>query len=501
VWQELLAENRARLQSQSVSLGGVPLPTFRVSAQAELLAQAIAFSHTYRNVDREQPLVGPIIMAGHQPQLYHPGVWMKNIVASDLASQVGGIAINLVVDSDVIRHAQITVPTGSLVEPIAASVPLDAESPELPFEERKILSRETWDDFPQRVRSCVAPLGLDTMIEDLWQRGSSLATDNLGLRIAQSRRRWEEQFGLSTLEIPQSMICDTESFRRFVLSVLAEIPRWHSAYNDAIRQYRQRHHLRSSSHPAPLLATNDEEYEAPFWIWTTQEPRRRRLFMRRQGNQLLLSDHQHEWRITADKNGVRELAQLRAAGVKIRSRALFTTLYARVALSDVFIHGIGGAKYDEVTDEIIKNVIGIDPPGWIAASATWQLAGGQFAVSGRGETGNPPSPRDFLYHPERFVPAAEQSNPAVRSKQELLSSEPTTPPRAAWRRAIHAANAAMQPLVEEAYTASLQQLAETKHARQRSVILDSREYAFCLFRHQDLAQLREAVRQKVSAAL
>ena len=31
-------------------------------------------------------------------------------------------------------------------------------------------------------------------------------------------------------------------------------------------------------------------------------------------------------------------------------------------LSDLFIHGIGGAKYDELTDEIIRRFFGIEPP-------------------------------------------------------------------------------------------------------------------------------------------
>ena len=40
---------------------------------------------------------------------------------------------------------------------------------------------------------------------------------------------------------------------------------------------------------------------------------------------------------------------LRESGVKIRPRAILTTLYSRLFLSDLFIHGIGGAKYDAWT--------------------------------------------------------------------------------------------------------------------------------------------------------
>ena len=51
---------------------------------------------------------------------------------------------------------------------------------------------------------------------------------------------------------------------------------------------------------------------------------------------------------------VRAFLDLGKQGFKIRSRALTNTLYARLFLGDLFIHGIGGGKYDEVTDAIIR---------------------------------------------------------------------------------------------------------------------------------------------------
>ncbi len=41
-------------------------------------------------------------------------------------------------------------------------------------------------------------------------------------------------------------------------------------------------------------------------------------------------------------------------GIKLRTKALITTLVARVLLGDLFMHGIGGAKYDAVTDLICE---------------------------------------------------------------------------------------------------------------------------------------------------
>ena len=64
---------------------------------------------------------------------------------------------------------------------------------------------------------------------------------------------------------------------------------------------------------------------------------------------------------------------LEARGIEIRPRALITTMYARLFLSDLFIHGIGGAKYDELTDAIIRRFFGIEPPAYMTVTGTVRL--------------------------------------------------------------------------------------------------------------------------------
>ena len=93
-------------------------------------------------------------------------------------------------------------------------------------------------------------------------------------------------------------------------------------------------------------------------------PERRRLFAGRSGREVLLSDRQGMeagCRCGRDSDGgpaVEKLQEFRSRGVKIRSRALITTLWARLVLGDLFLHGIGGAKYDQVTDLLIERFSG-----------------------------------------------------------------------------------------------------------------------------------------------
>ena len=56
---------------------------------------------------REAPLAKPFIATGHQPTLYHPGVWFKNFLLSRIAGEVHGEAINLTVDNDTVAAATV----------------------------------------------------------------------------------------------------------------------------------------------------------------------------------------------------------------------------------------------------------------------------------------------------------------------------------------------------------------------------------------------------------
>src|SRR5207237_2147415 len=78
-----------------------------------------------------------------------------------------------------------------------------------------------------------------------------------------------------------------------------------------------------------------------------------------------------------------QISELASAGIKLRTRALTTTLFARLVLSDLFLHGIGGAKYDQVTDEIVRLFFGFEAPEFATVSATLRLPidGGVVASS------------------------------------------------------------------------------------------------------------------------
>ena len=234
------------------------------------------------------------------------------------------------------------------------------------------------------------------------------AQTNLGLRMAQGRHAYEQSWHNETLELPQSAVCQLPEFAWFVAHVLAHLPRFWAAHNDALAAYRRAHHLRNRAQPVPDLAEVDGWLESPFWIWSAGDPQRRPLFARQSADEITLSDrHAHSIKLSlsADADAARAVDQLLSLadrGIKIRTRALTTTLFARLILSDLFLHGIGGAKYDQVTDQIARQFFGFELPKFAAVSATLRLPIAHAAVNTASESELTRQMRELRYHPERY---------------------------------------------------------------------------------------------------
>jgi hypothetical protein len=422
-----------------------------------------------------------------------------------LASLVGGVGVNLLIDSDVVRSVSIRVPVGDATSAQAVAVAYDRPGPSIPFEEKPILEKELFTSFGARAAERIRPLVAKPLLETFWPIACELSQsqENLGRCLAAARHRLEGMWGNVTFELPASAVCRLPQFRWFVSHLLAHLPRFADVHNAALADYRAAHRLRGRAHPAPNLVEDDGWLEAPLWVWSADVPRRRPLFARCRGETVELTDRQG-WQATlplsADRDAgdaVDAIAALDARGIRIRSRALITTLFARLVLSDLFIHGIGGAKYDQVTDELARRFFGLQPPKFATMSATLRLPIDLPADRPDEEPELRHEIRELQYHPERFLPPLEELSPQQRPHIERLLVEKRrwietakTPTNAGERhRGIVAANAGLQPFVADApktlHARHAQVIAQTR----ASVVLRSREYPFCLHSFESLSRL------------
>ncbi len=497
----LVAQNVQSRARYDYDFGGRSFADLSHDARRELLRLAVRWTSAYRDPG---PLASasPDIMflAGHQPRLFHPGVWLKNFALSELAARHGAAAVNLIVDSDTVKSAALRVPGGTASAPSTEMVPLDRTEPSLPYEDRRIEDREVFTDFGRRAAQRIEPLVPDPMVRDFWPTVLARAaeTDNLGICLAQARHQWEARWGCRTLEVPQSWVCSAPSFCWFAAHLLSQLARFRQIHNEALDEYRRVHHLRSPAQPIPDLAEEDGWLEAPFWVWTPAEPRRRPLWALHRNGAVELSDRQG---LRAELPGdparaAARLLELGQDGVRIRSRALITTLWARLVLGDLFLHGIGGAKYDQVTDLVIERFFGLAPPGFVVISATLLLPIERHRVSADDGRAIAHQLRELTYHPEKFVDSTAQRvdgqdadpTPLIAAKTRLIQTAPTPETARTRCRAIREVNERLQPWVAQRRRQLQERQAAVATALRAETVLGWREYGFCLYPEQTLQE-------------
>ena len=516
-WGSLAEANRFALTRNSARVFGFSLYELAVRARQEMLTAACRWTGRYRSVEfPDIPTakgLPPIYMTGHQPELFHPGVWLKNAVLHAAAQTGPAVAIHMIVDGDVLKGLALPVPSGVPEQPTVAYVPLDEGPCGWPYEERPVVSREVFTAFDLAVCREIRGLVPNPLIGRFWSlvRESLEVSPRLAHAIAIGRHRQESLWGWQTLEVPQSWLCRLPSFLILAAHIWLEAPRFLALHNRAVDAYRRAHRLRSRSHPFPHLIEADGWNEVPFWTWSLESPYRQRMFARHSGNCVELSDLAH-WRTCipdarlSDPEWLADwAAELEKNGRRIRGRALMTTLWARCFLSDFFIHGLGGAKYDQVTDALIHDFLMIDPPAYATATATLLLPVPRPSVDEADERAVRVQLRDLEFHPEKHIALGELPRDARRLVEKLIEEKwrwintAVTPENAAERfRRIREINRALQPFVENERQRLAQLLNETRQKLKVKHILAARDWAFCLYPEEQLTGFYASAIQDVA---
>ncbi len=481
-------------QSAQTQIGDFDLKSLQESGRRELVELARKYTGGYLDVDLSSRSTEQVVMSGHQPELFHPGVWFKNFALSAVAQQCNCLAINLVVDNDVCGSTAIRYPSidrseskhdrGGSVS--VGTIPVVASGPNIPFENRKIEDLDYFLSFPDRASLAISPLVENPIANLIWKqiqnRKKSIGPASLlGETIAIGRHRLENNAGLRTLEVPVSQISTTEAFAVFVKSILVEIERFHSAYNVALAEYRAVHKIRSSAHPVPELITENGWMESPFWIWHRNSPHRKRLFVKVSRKNIGLTDREG-WETRIELANF--VPQFRGLGdqVAIRPRALVTTMFCRLVLSDLFIHGIGGAKYDQLTDQIANRFFDCQPPSMMTISATLKIEN-EFQLPGRDDLlALRQLRREVEFHPETKIESATPEVQAIIDrKAEWISGKNSGQRAKARHLAINLANQQLQPFTTPSFAEISSKIAAIAGDLRKSAVLNSREYSFALF--------------------
>ncbi|HHT9129564.1 MAG TPA: hypothetical protein ACFYEC_01700, partial [Candidatus Brocadiaceae bacterium] len=261
-------------------------------------------------------------------------------------------------------------------------------------------------------------------IMEYHQRG---CVDMVGLLTSERSER-EENFSIDNLEVPVSWMCDTDGFYHFFLHILYNADRFSKIYNKKLAEYRSAHKIRSKANPLPELKVVGSLVELPFWVWSKGE-QRSKCYLQDDGEFVKITNRESVLCTLKKGEEVGEnmlrLKKSLEARFKIRPRAITTSMFSRLFFSDLFIHGMGGAKYDKITDEIIKEFFGIDPPAFVTISANVFLPLESFDLEAGALQVLQHDLKDMRYNPERYASGKVQNDTKfirmVKEKQRLIA--------------------------------------------------------------------------------
>jgi len=487
-WADLprLVATNQRWFAEHLLTGGIDWAAWRAETVRDVLAAAIRYT---TEIVGDAPAIapdGPLIVDGHQPELFHAGVWAKNFAIHRLAERCRGTSLHVIVDNDLLKRTAIRVPAGTVQSPQFAWEAFDHLPSPRPWEEARVTDAACFDSFAERIARRMGPWGIEPLATSAWPAALSQRTrgDSLVDALTAARIAVERAWGVANLELPVSRLSGTASFHRFAALLMLRANDVARHYNDVVHEYRQANHIRSRAHPVPDLANDGAWCEVPFRVWRAGDSQRQRPFVHRLANAWELRNERDViagWSDSPD-DAANAIAALAERGIQLRPRALTLTLFTRLLLADLFVHGLGGAKYDEMTDALSARLFGAPPPPYLTISATaWLPLPDDYPAVAATEIGALKQRLWALAHnPQRLVDVA---HPLAVEKASLLAA-PRPAERAARRqrylrlREINAQLAAeLTPHREEL----LQLLRGLEHVRDAQRVLQNREFSWVLF--------------------
>ncbi|HMP16158.1 MAG TPA: hypothetical protein PKD72_03975 [Gemmatales bacterium] len=493
-WEQLpeqVEANQSLLKNQSLTLAGYSLEQARQLADTSL-QQALQQWAAWAGAS-SQPLKRPYILTGHQPELYHPGVWAKNLGIHELAKKLAGSSLNLNVDADLCKTTSLKIPVDQGEKPDRL-IPWNPPSAPAPFEEWQCQDENAFTEAGQQLVQQSHTWPWQPIFPEFWNevQKHTHRTPNIPLRWLLARQTLERQIHLANQEFLMSHWCTTPFFRWLLGVFHADADRFASIYNEELHRYRRDHRIRSSHHPVADLLQTEEFVELPFWCWPAGTSQRGRLCLERKSSRFLCL-LPREQILPVGWEPTWPLGKQEASGQwKIRPKALITSMMFRLFVADLFVHGIGGAIYDELTDRIFARFWNITLPRFAIITATLRLPWNRDAIAPEQPRALRQTLRRMHWNPDRFLSGGESA--AVAFLQEEKNRWITQPLEPFQRRERHeqleVIRQQLQPFIEPARQQKLDELQRVQHQQKWDEHHFSREYAWILYpRHQLLSLL------------
>lgn len=363
-----------------------------------------------------------VIMTGHQPEIYHPGILYKNILLERAArTYPATVAINIIIDTDEAEEI-------ALVHPLKKGSHFSlayqhmVEQPALYMFQRFLPKDDIsmiFSECESGLRSCDLSLSPSFLAASSYY--SALA-ENPVTEVNTAIRRVLTGAHHS-LELPLSALCHLPEVQQFFLKIIRDWKHFHLICNEVLSQYRHDHQIENRLNPFPDLRETSDTVELPFWLVDRHKQTRESLFVHEDSQGTLFL--QRKYCLGPDDPlGLRGLS---ARQLFIAPKAIMTMLVLRLLCADFFIHGRGGAQYDQFTDRFSVRYFSTELSPFAMVSADRYLFPQQIAQLERQQSEQFLF-REMLYKTEKYLqegyfddPAQQIIVPLLKKKKDIVA--------------------------------------------------------------------------------
>ena len=348
---ELLRETAANVGAMAASNGvvqNVPVPVLRHEMRRWL----------------GHPDGQPLVATGHQTELYHPGVWVKDCLINAVADRLGGSAVHFAVDTDQPKHLALRWPGGTV--PVTDDAAINTAewsgrlAPPTPghveFVEQSLAAASAGWAFQPMLVPVLASL-----------RRQSIDDVSLSAALTNAQHELDWDLGLRHRVLLASPLMSSGPYLTFAHHVLARADRFAADYNGALAEYRVGAGISSTSRPMPDLRVMGTTAEVPFWFDDLATGTRGRAQVVRVDGGWALAAGEDRFAVDPAADGTAAAEALghwlSARDLRLAPRALTLTTFLRLLVVDQFVHGIGGGRYDQVTDRLLSRTSASRRPG------------------------------------------------------------------------------------------------------------------------------------------
>lgn len=274
----------------------------------------------------------PIIATGHQPTLWHPGILAKYLAADVFAKHVSGSTLNVVVEHNPVQPTGIDLPIQHGQALQVTRLNLDDRSAANTTPPNRLAALDVKDVAGPLVKQADALGVAGQMSEGLHRLAQAYQSAGPHKHLAAQTSAVLDELMRPTLYQPmQTLPTSALVTPRFVDRLLQDPLGCASSYNRAAQAYPE-------AGIRPLYVGRDV-VEAPLWAQSDGVCTPVFIDLGDNRKPLLFTQGQ-----TLDLTGDDALQYL-------RPRAVTLSAIMRSELCDLFIHGIGGGVYDQVTEQ------------------------------------------------------------------------------------------------------------------------------------------------------